>query len=60
MKKLQKYVAHMDGKMAHVGREYAHLAYFGAVFIDGSGVYAILGAVLFCFGILALANGEQV
>ncbi len=35
----------------HPGHEYAHLAYFAAVFIEGHGVYASMGGLLLLIGV---------
>lgn len=41
-------------KHLHDGREYAHLLYFAAVFIEGHGVYATMGGMLLALGAAAL------
>lgn len=35
----------------HPGHEYAHLAYFAAVAVEGHGMYATAGGVLFIIGL---------
>lgn len=48
-------------KAIHYGHGYAHLAYFGGVFIEGHGFYSTMGGVLLFMGIAALfVGGEEV
>lgn len=51
-------VAHT--RVVKVSREYCHLFYFGAVFIEGHGVYSYAGGVLLVFGLLGAIAGEDV
>jgi hypothetical protein len=41
-------------KHLHDGREYAHLLYFAAVFVEGHGMYATMGGALLVLGAAAL------
>lgn len=47
-------VRHRKPKLLHEGHEYAHLAYFAAVFVGGHGVYAYVAGVLFLTGAMLL------
>lgn len=43
------------------GHGYAHLAYFGGVFVEGHGFYSTMGGVLLLMGIAAIfVGGEEV
>lgn len=37
----------------HEGHNFAHLMYFGAVFIEGHGFYAAMGLVLLVIGVVS-------
>jgi len=43
----------------HVGHNVAHLLYFGAVFVEGHGLYATMGGVLLIVGAVAMFVGEE-
>lgn len=38
----------------HDGHAWAHLAYFGAVFVEGHGIYASMGGILLVIGLLMI------
>lgn len=37
---------------------FTHLAYFGAVWVEGHGMYAMTGGALLIFGVFALVMGD--
>lgn len=47
-------------RASHTSRNAAHLVYFGAVFVEGHGVYALAGGVLLLIGVVGFAFGEDV
>lgn len=51
-----KFIALRDHEVRwlHDGHRYAHLAYFGAVFVEGHGIYATMGGVLLVTGLLMI------
>lgn len=44
----------------HEGHRYAHLAYCAFVFVEGHGMYATMGGVLFVIGALLTFGGQEV
>ena len=49
-----------DPKWLHKGHSYAHLVYFGAVFVEGHGLYGSMGEILLIFGVLSIfATGSE-
>lgn len=64
-KRLKVVVRHVRVRLSHYhhalheGHNWAHLAYFGAVFVEGHGVYSTMGGVLLLIGVCtAIATGE--
>ena len=53
-------IAHSEkgGHIFEVTHGSAHLAYFGAVFVEGHGMYATMGGVLLALGIVAFLFGK--
>lgn len=51
-------VAH--SRFVRISREYCHLLYFGAVFMEGHGFYSYCGGLLLAFGLLGMVAGEDV
>jgi len=43
----------------HVGHGTGHLVYFGAVFMEGHGIYATMGGFLLITSLLGIALGEK-
>lgn len=49
---------HHAHKYLHEGHHYAHLAYFGGVFIEGHGFYSSMGGVLFVLVLVSSFVGD--
>lgn len=60
MEKFSKVKDFAHGRVIHAARHYCHLIYFGLVFFEGHGLYAIMGAVLFVISVPAVFFGEEV
>lgn len=58
-RQIQRLIRLAHCKVTRVSREYCHLVYFGAVFIEGHGIYSIAGGVLLVFGVLGVIAGEE-
>lgn len=46
--------------MFHAGHTTAHLTYFGAVWVQGHGMYSMMGGALLVFGIVGVILKEDV
>jgi hypothetical protein len=54
-------VRHQAHHYLHEGHNYAHLAYFGGVFIEGHGFYSGVAGVLFVItGVMTFAGDGEV
>lgn len=54
MKHIVNHIKHGSAWVVHEGSHYAHLAYFGSVFVEGHGFYSSMGGVLLLLGIAAM------
>lgn len=60
VKQVRRAIGLAHSRVVKISRDYCHLVYFGAVFIEGHGVYSCVGGILLAFGILGMFAGEEV
>jgi hypothetical protein len=60
VKQVRRVIGIAHSRVVKISREYCHLIYFGAVFIEGHGVYSYTGGVLLIFGLIGAIAGEDV
>lgn len=60
VKQTRRVIGLAHSRVVRVSREYCHMFYFGAVFIEGHGVYSYAGGVLLVFSVFGMIAGEDV
>lgn len=60
VKQARRVIGLAHSRVVKISREYCHMFYFGAVFIEGHGLYSYAGGALLMFGFIGMIAGEEV
>jgi hypothetical protein len=60
VKQTRRAIGAAHSRVVKLMREYCHMIYFGAVFIEGHGVYSLAGGALLIFSLIGAIAGEDV